>query len=402
MSISPIPWKGKVPGYQAPGIVVSPALSKDRDSKRYLYSRGIALVSHLSELGDLLSHYSSVTPDTNGEMVLVPGTNNACGVGVYFAEIGAGGRCESAVECEYVISRRQAQEAGVAFDDNHWPKANAGIRLHVVGREVVEGITRFYCVVREVLDEVETGMVRTAVFVDGGKITARSMLVQRSMRTPSQCLGPRYWLLGKVLALVCFAKGLTMLRTNFWAKWFALGWFLAGFGGTWRLPSSICRYWNSGVVKRLDDNRMFIRPSANTTLFWIVGGMTVHKREDGSIGGEDRYDFHPQRGQNTIMGDGCYTWAWSGGENDPTQIPSEVKGVNLYNLAGQLAPKLRYRYIREHNGRLLFSNDLWNALGGRSFTSIVRIRHDQKRSDSNTRQRKIKAALQRVRALLCR
>lgn len=402
MSIRPVPWKGRVPGYQAPGIVVSQALSKDRDSKKYLYSKGIALVSHLSELGDLLSHYSSVVPNANGEVVLVPGTRNAHGVGVYFAEVDAGGRAESACECEYVISRRQAQEAGVSFDDAGWPKANTGIRLHIVGREVVGGTTRYYCVVREVLDAVETGMVRTAVFTEGGKVTARSLRVQRSMKTPSQCLGLRYWLAGKVLALVCFVKALTLLRTSFWSKWFALGWFLAGFGGTWRLPSSICRDWNSGVVKCLDDNRMFIRPSANTTLFWIVGGMTVQNKGDGTIEGEDVYDFHPQMGQNTIIGDGCYTWAWSGGENDPTQVPSEVKGVNLYNLVGKLVPKLRYRYIREHNGRLLFSNDLWNALGGRPFTSIVRADLNQNRVSYDTRQSKIKAALNKIRALLRR
>ena len=376
-SIKPVPWRGRVPGYQAPGIVVSPALARDSDSRKYLLSRGTALVGRLSELKDLLSHLSSVKPDANGNLVLVPGTNNAHGIGVYFAELGKTGRSESSANYEIVVSKRQAEQAGVVFDDNCWPKALTGIRLHAVEREVVGGRTRFYCVVTEVLDDIETGIVRTSVFSDGTKATARSIRKQREMATPSQCLGPRYWLIGKLLALTCFIKALTLVRTNSWSKWAALGWFLSGIDGTWTIPSSIAKDWNTGVVKQLDDGNMFIRPSANTALFWIVGGMTLQNRGDGVYVGVDVYDFHPQKGQRTIAGDKCFTWAWSGGHNDPTQIPSNLKWVNLYNMLRWVAPKLRYRYIRERDGRLLMSNDLWNAIGGKPFRSVVKVTENQ-------------------------
>jgi len=180
-------------------------------------------------------------------------------------------------------------------------------------------------------------------------------------------------MLGIILGLLC--AGIGMVRKS--KKWACLGRFLLGLGGRYNIPSSLAKDWNSGVVDYLNDTRVFIRPSANTQLFWVVGGMTLEDRGE-YLYGEDVYDFHPQAGQHTIL-DGTYQcWAFSGGPKDQTRVPATIRGVRVMSAIQTLFRKLSYRYIREQDGYLLFSNDLWNALGGKPFTSVLKI-HKKKR-----------------------
>jgi hypothetical protein len=65
-------------------------------------------------------------------------------------------------------------------------------------------------------------------------------------------------------------------------------------------------------------------------------------------------------------------WAFSGGPEDPTRVPATWGKYSVMSLIRMLLPKLTYKYIREDDGFLLFSNDLWNALGGKPFTSVLK------------------------------
>jgi hypothetical protein len=62
-------------------------------------------------------------------------------------------------------------------------------------------------------------------------------------------------------------------------------------------------------------------------------------------------------------------WAWSGGPRDETHVPSIWHGVHIVSVARVLG--LGEDLIKEEGNNVLFSNNLWNVLGGRSFTTIL-------------------------------
>jgi hypothetical protein len=305
----------------------------------------------------------------DGKVVLVVGSRNAYGPGIYFAGEYETGRGQAGQATEYVISRSQAEAAGAVWDDKGFPKTRNALTLQIIEFGKFGDRVAAFCLVMEAHDQTTSGMAHNHVFSDGKQLSSKALKAYKDMAKPSKCLGFRYRILGLVLSLVCH----TIAKLKHSQKWYCLGRFLLGRGGQYIIPSHVAKAWNTGTVKDLDNGRMFIRPDANTQLFWIVGGMTVERTKTTGIYGEDTYDFHPQVGQNTIKGGMLTCWAFSGGPEDPTRIPVTLGKYDIMPVVRALFPKLTYRYIREDNGFLLFSNDLWNALGGKPFTSMLKI-----------------------------
>lgn len=358
-----------------------------------------------TKTSDLLYHCSSLAP--KGRFVfLSPGRKNVFGIGVYMAE----SPHWSYGNFAYVISRKQAESIGVSFDDNNYPKALNALKLRIDRKEITNNKTYYHCTVVDCLDTAQTAICQSEVFERKSHLTPKMWNWCKSHIEvkPSPCLGLKYRLIGLVLAIAC----LIIWRVKDNLKWFALAKFLIGpklgyvCGWSKNIDlshSELYKDWNSGRVESINKNTLSIRPSHRTTLFWLVGGLSATKQANGDYLATDVYDFHTQKGQNTILGDQLgYSWAWSGLPDDPTKIPSQVTFVyedwliehtpnklrpyipyGLWNLLKdeqitvnfwRFIPKaLKGKYIKqyEHNGTqyLMFNNDLWNALGGVPFTT---------------------------------
>lgn len=391
-----VPFTSKVTYFAHKGYVYYPEYTYDKDAVRWLYSNGY----HPMSLQDFnLSHLTPVTPAVReGEFILVPGIMNFLGIGVYFANPGISGRggnsSSSQQAVDIRIHRAQAEDAGVVFDDNGWPKSRNGLRLLVVERVEVGTYVPdiWYCLVVGNIDVLTTDGARSVAFgldkvsfkanehqieVVTGNVTNRVLKNSKVAMSAAECPTVFHRLLGLLIALCCvFVAALKAWRNDkTWAKWAALGLFLSALGGKWKIPSSIANEWDTGVTKNLGGGKMFIRPRADSSLFWIVGGMTVQKTvmPDGSslIEGEDVYDFHPQLGQRTLVNNDfqSHCWAWSGGEDDPTQIPTTPV---VSRVVGWLDPT--GRHVRAIDGVYMFSNNFWNWVGGKPFTSVLRVK----------------------------
>lgn len=170
-------------------------------------------------------------------------------------------------------------------------------------------------------------------------------------------------LTGRMLGIV-----LTIVSSKLSAKWQWLAHFLLASGNPLTLPESLAEEWDSNLVRAVDNGKYLIRPYPSE-LFWIVGSMIV-TIQDNKVYGEDIYNFAPQTGQRVVHGsDKSLQYAWSGGDNDPTQIKGSLAKIGLFffRLIGIGDDIVKI----DCEDRLLISNNLWNVLGGKPFKTIL-------------------------------
>jgi hypothetical protein len=258
----------------------------------------------------------------------------------------------------------------VRNNENNLMTRGKAIKIRIASR----GGNKFYGKIVELVPPEKTVELR-AQLLSKGRPSPRAL---RAMDEQSSL--PRR-LLGLGLATLCGTIFvLQRIRKQGGWKWYSLSRFLFGIGGKWRVPHNVLdelpeHFWRSGQV----------RPPSNKQLFWLVGTMTVDVK-DGHVYGEDIFDFHPQIGQG-VQAQACQNpkywaqYAFSGGTGDPTQIIIPNALVQwMRKVLGWT--KLGSFFVRfeEHGpktSRMLFSNALWNALGGKPFISVVdyQIRH---------------------------
>lgn len=300
-----------------------------------------------------------------GIVTLAPGPNNAYGLGVYASENG-----------RYYYDNRAATIAIPVTPEARWERCAPNIWA---ARE---------CITMRVQKNTEPapdgGILYTATTVTAIPETIARIRMAGKKAKPSKSLGGRYRMLGITLACACAIVFLIKRtrRENTAHKWLALARFLLGIGGEYKPPKTIileglkhtaqCEATTDPITGELTGYT--IRPESHTALFWIVGTMTI-QYESGKLHGKDIYDFHPQFGQHTIQGPtAAPCWAWSGGPGDPTQIPIKLgRYINLEKATKKVFPKLYPRYVKRVQGKLAFSNDVWNALGGKPFRTVIEL-----------------------------
>jgi len=210
----------------------------------------------------------------------------------------------------------------------------------------------------------------------------------------------RYRLLGLALGIgaIAIAMAKAVTRRGGWAKWLWLGLFMTGLGA---LKGRICLpvAWVAqqlGVtgadpiawenIRRswvINDDTIMLRPDPRTELFWMVGTFTVKAVRDSegrvlAWRGEDIYDFHPQQGQQ-VDPRHHFCWAWSGVDaNDvavilPGRVARWVRRIAHHIFPRVWGKMVRLQPVGKDRFKVLISNRLWPALGGKPFTTVVEV-----------------------------
>ncbi|RKY30292.1 MAG: hypothetical protein DRP74_07310 [Candidatus Omnitrophota bacterium] len=341
-------------------------------------------ITTLTNEGLLAYHGTKIRARVGKELTLVSGSGRAHGGGVYFGFAAESSYYKSGNV--FVFPLFNVPEGWVKKIDDDWGLIRGSVRLVVrrVETKHIGGYTvRFhYCNVinlypagwNEVLKNVWIDKISNAQ----GRVLAGMVLAGKTAPSKSSP-NPISWLAGKAVAMGLFLMGKITGQLRY--QW--LGYFLLGLGGTRRIPVPVVK---AGVARlalreKVGKDTYLLRPEADTELFWLVGGFTAKVRK-GKVVGRDVYDFHRQPGQNTILGNGMLTWAFSEETGIRSFLAKAIcflgqriewfrvsRGHGIVNVDPE--PLFKLRNLDDGRVELMISNDLWNYLGGRPFVSII-------------------------------
>lgn len=269
-------------------------------------------------------------------LVLVPGSNNAFGYGVY-----GGWDHPEPMYGSTTIYIRNGRKFFVRVKDNYARTRGTALLLRL---ERIEGNSITAVVIRE----FRSGALKTK---SDKFLKSRPRRLVRRLKSAKPTLLSR--IVGKLLAIY--------LLTKKSQKHKALGWFLLGLGRDRKIPQDVLdREVPKSRILVKEDNRVLMRPYENSELFWLVGSFWLVRKNDGWVV-DDVYDFHPQQGQRVGIDQG-WCWAYS-------ELTGKEKELAL--LVRRYLPR-KVRYLISKQGHV--SNDMWNYLGGKPYRWIGMVK----------------------------